>query len=237
LANKKGNKDSNAEKKEEKTIDKAKIKNQINTQLAEEKPKDVKTLVDLITQKYQTPKEDIIQVLQEEEFKGELTFREPKIEPVTLPGSLKEYLFVKHFFSVEFWATIALVTIMLVLTLIDVQTGFFFYLRYVIVCVVMLILSGWTWTAALFPELDEKLRFMERFVTAIGLSVLILILDALFINYTFGFNNVAPVTISLSIFTVLGLIIAIILRLKIARDGFIIKPKEKETLEVDGGES
>ncbi|MHA1186211.1 MAG: hypothetical protein ACTSSK_04940 [Candidatus Heimdallarchaeota archaeon] len=70
------------------------------------------------------------------------------------------------------------------------------------------------------------MRFLERAATAIGLSLFVVIMDGIFLNYTFRFNPVS-IGVSLIIVTLICMTISIIFRLKLGRDGYILKKKEQ----------
>ncbi|TFF83929.1 DUF1616 domain-containing protein [Candidatus Heimdallarchaeota archaeon] len=207
------------------TSEAQKIKEYSKRILETERPATIRELVELIIEKYDLSEEKIICVLREQERSDELTLREPEPTPITLPLTLKAYFFEKNFFALEFWIVLSVILLTTILVFIDVQEGFFFYLRYIIVSFFMLIITGWTFTSALFPELDGKLRLIERAATAIGMSIVIIILDGLFLNYTFGFT-VPAIGISLIIITIANLVIAIILRFRKAKINNNIQEQE-----------
>ncbi|MHA1367466.1 MAG: DUF1616 domain-containing protein, partial [Candidatus Heimdallarchaeota archaeon] len=120
----------------------------------------------------------------------------------------------------------SIILLVLIFVLIDVTEGFFFYFRYVVVSFFMLFLSGWSLTSVMFPSLDDNMRFLERAATAIGLSLFVVIMDGIFLNYTFRFNPVS-IGVSLIIVTLICMTISIIFRLKLGRDGYILKKKEQ----------
>ncbi|MBD3189729.1 MAG: DUF1616 domain-containing protein [Candidatus Heimdallarchaeota archaeon] len=209
-------------KEREKEFQREEIKQQIDIILTENEPKTIRELVKIMEEKYDAPEELVLEILRKKEVDQDLTLQEPQPEPTALPTTIKNYLFQKNYFSIEFWITIGTIVLVLILTLVNVQEGVFFYIRYIVVTFFMLILSGWTFTAVIFPELDSKLRFLERAATAIGMSIVVLVLDGLFLNYTFGLNLIA-ISLSLTFLSLLCVIISMVLRLKLARDGFIFK--------------
>jgi hypothetical protein len=99
--------------------------------------------------------------------------------------------------SIWFWATVAAVAVSL--ALITVTSGVALYLRYVFGSVLVLFLPGYALIEALYPkhELDE----LTRFALSIGLSLALVPLTGLVLNYTpFGIRLV-PVAISLAVLT------------------------------------
>ncbi|MHA1124531.1 MAG: DUF1616 domain-containing protein [Candidatus Heimdallarchaeota archaeon] len=208
----------------------AEIQEIIENILENSQPPDIRTIVESLEKNYEITREESIPVLRNMEFNTELVLQEPIPEETSMPKTPREYFLKKNYFSIEFWVSISILVLVLIFVLIDVTTGFFFYFRYVVVSFFMLVLSGWSLTSALFPSLDDNMRFLERAATAVGLSLLVVILDGIFINYTFKFNPVS-IGVSLIVITLICMTISILLRLKLGRDGFILKKKE-EIIEV-----
>lgn len=207
------------------------IESQIKEVLTNEKPATVRQLVALVKKEQNSNMREILAVVRMMEERREIILQEPLIEPLLPPKRPKEFFFGRNYFAYEFWLTITTLLLTVTLVLVDVRSGFFFYVRYAVVCFFMLILTGWSLTAVIFPKIDDELRFLERLATAIGLSIVVLVVDGLFLNYTFRFNPVS-IVLSLTFFVLICLGISIGLRLKLGRDGFIFKKKSKETIEV-----
>jgi hypothetical protein len=107
--------------------------------------------------------------------------------------------------SVWFWATLAAVATSL--ALISVTSGVALYLRYVFGSVLVLFLPGYALIEALYPkgELDE----LTRFALSIGLSLALVPLTGLALNYTPWGIRLLPVAISLAGLTVALLVVAL----------------------------
>lgn len=206
------------------------IKDEINSILKDQKPQDVRGLVDLVKSKISYPDEKIISVIKNMEYNQELILKEPYIAPTYPPKRLRDYFFARNYFAYEFWIIMVTISLSLTLVLVDVRVGFLFYTRYVVLCFLMLVISGWALTSIIFPQLEEKFTFLERVATSFGLSLFIVIIDGLFLNYTFRFSP-KSIVISLVVITFVCLVISIVLRLKLGKDGFIFN-KKKETKEV-----
>jgi len=207
---------------------KEEISNNINSVLKEVKPKDVRSLIKIVEEKYEIPEEEIISVIREREINQEITLQEPIPLPTELPKKPRDYFIKNNYYTKEFWISISVMALVLIFVLVDVESGFFFYMRYAVVSFFMLILTGWSLTSTIFPEINDNFRFLERGATAIGLSLLILILDGLFLNYTFHFTPLS-IGLSLIIITLVCMIITFVLRIKLARDGFIFQRKKKKS--------
>lgn len=76
------------------------------------------------------------------------------------------------------------------------------YARYVIGSVFVLFLPGYALIEALYPK-GEELDALERFALSIGLSLAIVPLVGLILNYTPWGIRLEPITISLSILTLI----------------------------------
>lgn len=107
--------------------------------------------------------------------------------------------------SLWFWAVVGAIAVSLVL--ISVTSGVALYFRYVFGSLLVLFLPGYALIEALYPkrELDE----LTRFALSIGLSLALVPLTGLVLNYTpFGIRLV-PVAISLAVVTLALLIVAL----------------------------
>jgi len=107
--------------------------------------------------------------------------------------------------SLWFWAVIGAVAASLLL--ISFTSGVALYLRYVFGSVLVLFLPGYALIEALYPkrELDE----LTRFALSIGLSLALVPLVGLVLNYTpFGIRLI-PVALSLAVLTVVLLVVAL----------------------------
>ncbi|MHA1245073.1 MAG: DUF1616 domain-containing protein [Candidatus Heimdallarchaeota archaeon] len=204
----------------------AEIQEIIENILENSQPPDVRTIVELLEKNYDISQEEAIPVLRKMEFATKLTLQEPLPEETIMPKTPREYFLKRNYFSIEFWVSTSIILLVLIFVLIDVTEGFFFYFRYVVVSFFMLFLSGWSLTSVMFPSLDDNMRFLERAATAIGLSLFVVIMDGIFLNYTFRFNPVS-IGVSLIIITLICMTISIIFRLKLGRDGYILKKKEQ----------
>ncbi len=104
--------------------------------------------------------------------------------------------------SIWFWA--AVVAVFLSMALVGTTSGVALYLRYVFGSVLVLFLPGYSLIEALYPkrELDE----LTRFALSIGLSLALVPLVGLVLNYTpFGIRLI-PVTISIAGLTLVLLV-------------------------------
>lgn len=230
LSDREGKRQQRLKDKLEAETRQAEIQTIIDNILTNSQPADVRSIVELLEKNYDISQEEAIPVLRKMEFNTKLVLQEPLPEETIMPKTARDYFLKRNYFSIEFWVSISVLVLVLIFVLINVTEGFFFYFRYVVVSFFMLILSGWSLTSALFPSLDDNMRFLERAATAVGLSLFIVIMDGIFLNYTFKFNPIS-IGVSLIVITLICMTISIILRLKLGKDGYIIKKKE-EVIEV-----
>ncbi|MGD0477065.1 MAG: DUF1616 domain-containing protein [Nitrososphaerales archaeon] len=108
-------------------------------------------------------------------------------------------------FSLWFWGALAAVG--LSMGLISVTSGVVLYLRYIFGSVLVLFLPGYSLIEALYPkrELDE----LTRFALSIGLSLALVPLIGLVLNYTPFDIRLLPVTLSIAGLTVILLFFAL----------------------------
>ncbi|MCK5046344.1 MAG: hypothetical protein KAS22_07180, partial [Candidatus Heimdallarchaeota archaeon] len=112
---------------------KEEINNNVNSVLEEVKPKDVRSLIKLVEEKYEIPEEEIISVIREREINQEITLQEPIPLPTELPKKPRDYFIKNNYYTKEFWISIGVIALVLIFVLVDVVSGFFFYVRYAIV--------------------------------------------------------------------------------------------------------
>jgi len=118
------------------------------------------------------------------------------LEP-NLPLTLLKYALSLQ--SLWFWALTALVASMIP-TVFYVVDPPFLYLRYVLGLLFVLYLPGSMLLEALDPK-SQDLESLERLALSIGLSLAVIPLLGLFLNYTPWGIRLTPITISLATFT------------------------------------
>lgn len=124
--------------------------------------------------------------------KGELELAE-----ANPPSTLSSYAF--HLENLWFWGLTALVAITLSVVFL-VNSSVLIYLRYALGGVFLLFLPGAMMLAALYSK-EGELGELERVVLSIGLSLAVVPLVGLALNYTPWGITLAPIMVSLAIFT------------------------------------
>ena len=120
------------------------------------------------------------------------------------PSSTFDYLAQPY--SFWFWGTMAYLAITLAAIYALPQSSPFIYVRYVFGAVAVLYFPGYTLIEALYPK-KEDLDDLERLALSIGLSLALVPLVGLLLNYTPWGIRLDPIVISLSI---LGVALALI---------------------------
>jgi hypothetical protein len=152
----------------------------------------VSELVDHLINKKGLKFKDATKAVYVEWKKGTLDLSEAKPS-----SSLPSYLF--NLENMWFWATTILVALTL-LVVFTVDSTLLIYVRYVLGGVFILFLPGFMLISALYPrgrELDE----LERVALSIGLSLAIVPLVGLILNYTPWGITLTPIMISLAVFS------------------------------------
>jgi uncharacterized membrane protein len=108
-------------------------------------------------------------------------------------------------YSLWFWAAIG--STILSLGLITVSSGFALYLRYVFGSVLVLFLPGYSLIESLYPK--KELDDLTRLALSIGLSLALVSLAGLVVNYTPWGIRLLPVALSLGGMTVVFLLEAL----------------------------
>jgi len=159
--------------------------------IKEKKPKNVKQLIKLTREKFPSPEQEIINrilYLQETEkihLKPDQTLTPEK--PTNYLRSSQAYWY---------WITIilTLTTALLVFTI--PENAFpLVYARYILGSIFVLWLPGYTLIKALFPE--KELDSIERAALSIGMSLALVPMIGLLLNYTPWGIRRTPITISL----------------------------------------
>ena len=174
-------------------------------QIVENKhPKTVKQLVELVHQEHPLPQQEIIEHILDLQNQGKLTFKEDK---TLIPTTLKSYISSSH--SLWYWATIAL-TLATTVSVFTIPENAYpiVYARHLLGSILVLFLPGYSLIKALFPtrELDN----IERTVLSVVMSITVVPVTALLLNYTPWGIRITPVMLSLLALTTTFATVAII---------------------------
>ncbi|MCP8321163.1 MAG: DUF1616 domain-containing protein [archaeon] len=120
------------------------------------------------------------------------------LENPSPPSSLSTY--VKSRYSLWLWAVILSILTTIITIYLLPQDSPFIYLRYALGSIFILYLPGYSLIETLYPE-KEDLEGLERLALSIGLSLALVSLIGLMLNYTPWGIRLGPIIVSLAILT------------------------------------
>ena len=174
--------------------------------LKNDKPATVKELANLVKQRQPIPEQQILQSIMKLQDEGKMTF---SAQPKPQPTSLADYLQTS---ATWYWVTLATVaTTIAVVFAIPEDLYPWVYIRYVLGTIFVLWLPGYSFIKALFPkdlpfarglartlETSEKnLDTIERAALSLGMSLALVPIVGLLLNYTPWGIRLAPISLSL----------------------------------------
>ena len=151
----------------------------------------LRELVDKLVQEKGIKSKDAAKTVYVMWKKGELELAE-----ANPPSTLSSYAF--HLENLWFWGLTALVAFT-VLTVFAVNNSLLLYVRYALGGIFILFLPGAMLITALYPR-EGELDGLERLALSIGLSLAIVPLDGLALNYTPWGITLIPIMVSLALF-------------------------------------
>ncbi len=145
---------------------------------------------------------DVAKNLYQLSIQGEIKLQDPNPPKNVLGFTLSVY-------SLWFWALLILVGIAMVSIYLLPQITPYIYVRYITGSLFALYLPGYSLIEALYPN-KENLTPLERLALSIGLSLVLVPLVGLMLNYTPWGIRLNPIFASLSVLTVMlaGLAVA-----------------------------
>lgn len=165
----------------------------------EKKPEDVEQLVNLLKEKFSIPEHKIIGYILQLQTEGKIELKKPS-KPT--PQSLIAYLKTEG--TRWYWITIILaVSTTLIVFTIPGDAFPLVYIRYLLGAVFVLWLPGYSLIKALFPSgaANEKssgsLDSVERIALSMGLSLALVPMVGLLLNYTQWGIRLTPIVLSL----------------------------------------
>lgn len=170
-----------------------------------EKPQSVKQLVKLVQQKYPLKENDIMNILVQLENEGKLHF----VAKETLAStSLIQYIFLSK--PYWYWTAVTFTIITTVAAFTISEDAYpFVYLRYVLGTVFVLWLPGYTLMKAVFPS-KKELDNVEQVALSLGLSLAIVPVVGLLLNFTPWGIRQTPIILSLSGVTIIFATIGVV---------------------------
>lgn len=145
---------------------------------------------------------EAIELLHQLSAEGKISLEDP--HP---PKNLLSY--AKSIHSLWFWGVVALAALTAISIYILPQRSPYVYLRYVLGAFFVLYLPGYALIEALYPK-REDLTSLERLALSIGLSLALVPLVGLALNYTPWGIRLNPIFASLSLLTIFLAILALV---------------------------
>ena len=200
------------------------IFNAIIQVIKEKKPQNVKQLTTLVKERLSTPEEQIIKAILKLQNEGKIKLEK---QPQPTPPKLASYLKTQK--ALWYWATIAMAaaTTLIVFTIPE-ELYPWIYTRYILGAIFVLWLPGYSFIKALFPTQapiktsKESLDTIERIALSLGMSLALVPIVGLLLNYTPWGIRLTPIVLSLLALTLIFATAAVI------REHKAQKQKEKQ---------
>lgn len=157
-------------------------------------------LVETVSERFHAGSHDVARSLYELLEEGQLRIEDPKPPENAL-------VYVRSIHSAWLWLLLSLVALTAVSIYLCPQTTPYLYVRYAVGSLFVLYLPGYSLIEALYPQ-TEDLKPIERLALSIGLSLALVPLTGLVLNYTPCGIRLNPVFTSLSLLTVVLAFIA-----------------------------
>jgi uncharacterized membrane protein len=187
-----------------KTLIKQGLKNLILEEIRKEKPENVKELKQLMLQNHNISPESTTKLLLELEKEEKLHF----LKSETLPTSTKEYIFSEK--ALWYWEIVGLSIVISILVLAIPETAFpIIYVRNGVGLIFALFLPGYSFVKVIFPKTvpfktsSGNLDNIERLAISLVMSLSIVSIVGLLLNFTSWGIKLMPITLSLLTLTLI----------------------------------
>ncbi|MGQ9640633.1 MAG: DUF1616 domain-containing protein [Candidatus Bathycorpusculaceae bacterium] len=180
--------------------------------IEERKPQTVNQLVIFVKDKFQISDQEIVELILKLQNDGKISFKKQLTPP---SPNLAAYLKTRQ--TIWFWATIAMVlaTVAVVFT---IPEDFYplVYIRYVLGTIFVLWLPGYAFIKALFTvevplkTSEKSLDTIERIALSLGMSLALVPIVGLLLNYTPWGIRLTPIVLSLLALTIVFATVAVI---------------------------
>jgi uncharacterized membrane protein len=182
----------------------AEISNKILELTRKKSPETVEKLIEIASHELDIPRDIALTQVIELENQGRLTLSSLT---ESIPKELNAYLFSIH--ASWFWVIIALstATAISVFTIHEKAVPYI-YIRYILGSIFVLLLPGYSLIKTLFPT--KEIDNIERTALSIGMSLALVPLVGLLLNYTPWGIRLTPVTLSLLSLTIILTIIGLL---------------------------
>ncbi|UCC32934.1 MAG: DUF1616 domain-containing protein [Candidatus Bathyarchaeota archaeon] len=171
---------------------KASIEECILQTIKEKKPENISQLAEMVQQQFALPKQKIVEHIIRLESEGKI-----KLKDTSHPKAPKEFHhFLRTRHAYWYWTItiLAAATTILVFTIPENAIPFV-YARYILGSIFVLWLPGYSLIKTLFPR--KEIDNLERAVLSIGMSLALIPITGLLLNYTPWGIRLTPITLSL----------------------------------------
>ena len=171
-------------------------------------PETVDQLVKLTKEKINVPETKIVEYVLQLENEGKIVLQKPKHAPTSFSSYLIEE-------ARWYWATLAITVATAIAAFTIPEDAFpLVYVRYVLGTIFVLWLPGYSFVRALFPQKTmekhtKNLDSIERVALSIGLSLALVPIVGLLLNYTPWGIRLTPIVLSLLSLTMVFAAIAL----------------------------
>ena len=180
--------------------------------IKERKPETVEQLATLVAQKTALPEQQVINRILKLQNQGKIKLTQ---QPVSAPSDLATYITTGQ--ALWYWASIIIALATAISTFTIPEDLFpLVYIRYALGTIFVLWLPGYTFIKALFPThvpiktSSEDLDTIERIALSIGMSLALVPIVGLLLNYTPWGIRLTPIVLSLLALTIVFATVALI---------------------------
>ena len=167
------------------------------------KPESVQQLIDQVQALSSKPKQEILNRIMQLEQEEKIHLKPP---PTPTPTKFSSYLHSNQ--AVWYWITITLTLATMLVVFVVPENDFpLVYVRYVLGIIFVLWLPGYAFIKALFPKQlplrtsDKDLDTIERVALSLGMSIALVPIVGLLLNYTPWGIRLTPIVLSLTTLT------------------------------------
>jgi hypothetical protein len=185
---------------------------QIIQTVREEKPENIRQLVDMMREKSESSEQEIVNRVLYLQEKGKI--RSVSHSAVS-PKSFTYYL--RSSYAHWYWITVTLTLVTMVIVFVVPEDDFpLVYVRYALGIIFILWLPGYAFIKALFPQglpwalalahslgtSEKDLDIVERVALSLGMSIALVPIVGLLLNYTSWGIRLTPIVLSLTALTI-----------------------------------
>jgi len=170
----------------------------------ERNPKTVEQLINLVQSKHAIPRQKILDAIIKLQNQGKITLKQPKAQ---IDSTITKYILSTK--AYWYWTVIALSLATTILVFTIPENAYpIVYARHILGSIFVLWLPGYSLIKALFPT--KEIDNIERTALSIGISLALVPITGLLLNYTPWGIRLTPVTLSLLTLTTVFATVAII---------------------------